>query len=77
MFDKIKTLFTKKRVDFREAYESLPSAESRTSFKHALMSANKWNTKRSFYDAMDGKIYLDEKQINELHYLLNNHKDEN
>lgn len=67
----IKTIITKKRVDFREAYESL---SDKNGFKHALMASQKWATKRSFYDAMDGKIWLTEKETDDILYLLNKHR---
>ena len=70
MFKKIKTILTQKRVDFREAYESLP-VENQLPFRHAVMAANNWQTKVSFYNAMNGKIWMDTKSIGEIHYLLN------
>ena len=70
MFKKIKVLFTQKRVDFREAYEKLP-VQNQLPFRHAVMSSQGWQTKMSFYNAMNGKAWLNEKAIKDIHYLLN------
>jgi len=55
----------KARVNFKDAYDSLPR-NLQPQFRHTVMASQKWDHRQRFYLAISGKKWLSKQQIEEI-----------